>query len=114
MLFVAFQVLSSFNVIIIITIKIIFIGRDLFREAVRRIMLTLEELQISTTPVGCALHKSGVYGGVTNRKLLLEESLKLATSHLDDYQNVGKNGPYSGETQRKLSDLLKNADTPSI
>ena len=57
--------------------------RALIREAAKRPMVTLEELQRSTAQVGesvhrttisYALHKSGLYGRVTRREPLLKQS----------------------------------------
>ena len=61
------------------------VQRALFREAAKRPMVTLEELQRSTAQVGesvhrttlsHALHKLGLYGRVARRKLLLKQSHK--------------------------------------
>uniref|UniRef100_A0A8C9YNW9 Transposase Tc1-like domain-containing protein n=1 Tax=Sander lucioperca TaxID=283035 RepID=A0A8C9YNW9_SANLU len=76
--------------------------RALIREAAKRPMVTLEELQRSTAQVGesthrttisHALHKSGLYGRVARRKPLLKQShkkshLQFATSHVGDTANV--------------------------
>ena len=57
--------------------------RALIREAAKRPMITLEELQGSTaqegesvhrTTISCALHKLGLYGRVAKRKPLLKHS----------------------------------------
>ncbi len=76
--------------------------RALIREATKRPMVTLEELQRSTAQVGesvqgptisHAFHKSGIHGRVVRRKPLLKEShkkscLQFATSHVGDTANM--------------------------
>uniref|UniRef100_A0AAZ3RZN4 Transposase Tc1-like domain-containing protein n=1 Tax=Oncorhynchus tshawytscha TaxID=74940 RepID=A0AAZ3RZN4_ONCTS len=72
--------------------------RRLIRDAAKRPMITLDELQRSTAEVGDSvhrttisriLHKSGLYGRVARRKPFLKDihkkcHLKFATSHLGD------------------------------
>uniref|UniRef100_A0A3P8R957 Transposase Tc1-like domain-containing protein n=1 Tax=Astatotilapia calliptera TaxID=8154 RepID=A0A3P8R957_ASTCA len=76
--------------------------RTLIRNAAKRPMVTLDELQRSTAQVGesvhrttisRALHKVGLYGRVVRRKPLLTENqkksrLQFATSHVGDTANV--------------------------
>ena len=76
--------------------------RALVREAAKRPMVTLEELQRSTAQVGESVHrttishaphKSNHYGKVVRRKALLKEShmkshLQNATSHVGDKANL--------------------------
>ena len=86
--------------------------RALIREAAKRPMITLEELQRSKAQVGesvlrtiisCALHKSGFYGRMARRKSLLKErhkksSLQFARSHVGDTENMWKKVLWSNGT----------------
>ena len=76
--------------------------RRLIRDAAKRPMITLDELQRSTAEVGDSvhrttisriLHKSGLYGRVARRKPFLKDihkkcRLKFAKSHLGDTPNM--------------------------
>uniref|UniRef100_A0A8C7KNX0 Transposase n=1 Tax=Oncorhynchus kisutch TaxID=8019 RepID=A0A8C7KNX0_ONCKI len=78
--------------------------RRLIRDAAKRPMNTLDELQRSTAEVGDSvhrttisriLHKSGLYGRVARRKPFLKDihkkcCLKFDTSHLGDTPNMWK------------------------
>uniref|UniRef100_A0A8C7D0W0 Transposase Tc1-like domain-containing protein n=1 Tax=Oncorhynchus kisutch TaxID=8019 RepID=A0A8C7D0W0_ONCKI len=78
--------------------------RRLIRDAAKRPMITLDELQRSTAEVGDSvhrttisriLHKSGLYGRVARRKPFHKDihkkcRLKFATSHLGDTPNMWK------------------------
>lgn len=78
--------------------------RRLIRDAAKRPMITVDELQRSTAEVGDSvhrttispiLHKSGLYGRVARRKPFLKDihrkcRLKFATSHLEDTPNMWK------------------------
>ncbi|MCJ8733927.1 hypothetical protein PDJAM_G00229400 [Pangasius djambal] len=93
--------------------------RALIREAAKKPMVTLEEVQRSTALVGesvhrttisRALHKSGLYGRVARRKPLLKEShkkshLQFATSHVGDTANMWKKVLWSDETKIELFGL---------
>ena len=93
--------------------------RALIREAAKRPMVTLEELQRSTAQVGesvhrttisHALHKSGLYGRVARRKPLLKQShkksrLQFATSHVGDTANMWRKVLWSDETKIEVFDL---------
>ncbi|MCJ8736209.1 hypothetical protein PDJAM_G00256240 [Pangasius djambal] len=92
--------------------------RALIREAAKRPIVTLEELQRSTAQVGesvhrttiiRALHKSGLYGRVA-RKPLLKEShkksrLQFAASHVGDTANIWKKVLWADETKIELFGL---------
>ena len=63
--------------------------RAIIREATKRPKMTLKELQSSTVEIGVSvhrttlnhtLHKAGLYGRVTRKKLLLKEKNKLCGS----------------------------------
>ncbi|CDQ98425.1 unnamed protein product, partial [Oncorhynchus mykiss] len=87
--------------------------RRLIRDAAKRPMITLDELQRSTAEVGDSvhrttiiriLHKSGLYGRVARRKPFLKDihkkcCLKFATSHLGDTPNMWKKVLWSDETK---------------
>ena len=87
--------------------------RRLIRDAAKRPMITLDELQRSTAEVGDSvhrttisriLHKSGLYGRVARRKPFLKDihkkcCLKFATSHLGD---TPKKVLWSDETKIEL------------
>ncbi|CAJ0949202.1 unnamed protein product [Ranitomeya imitator] len=91
--------------------------RRLIRDAAKRPMITLDELQRSTAEVGQSVHrttisrtlrKSGLYGRVARRKPFLKDihkkcCLKFATSHLGDTPNMWKKVLSSDETKIKLS-----------
>lgn len=93
--------------------------RALVREAAKRPMITLEELQKSTAQVGesvhrttisRALHKSGLHGRVARRKPLLKERhkksrLQFAKSHVGDTANMWKKVLWSDETKIELFGL---------
>ena len=92
--------------------------RALIREATKRPMVTLEELQRSTAQVGesvhrtttsLALHKSGLYRRVARRNPLLKVShkscLQFARSHVGDTANMWKKVLWSDETKIELSGL---------
>ena len=93
--------------------------KRLIREAAKRPMETLEDLQRFNTQVGesvhrttisCALHKSGLYGRVARRKPLLKEShkkspLQFARSHAGDTTNMWKKVLWSDETKILLFGL---------
>ncbi|MCJ8737403.1 hypothetical protein PDJAM_G00023560 [Pangasius djambal] len=93
--------------------------RALSREAAKRPMVTLQELQRSTAQVGesvyrttisRALHKSGLNGRVARRKPLLKEShkksrLQFETSHVGDTANMWKKVLWSDETKIELFGL---------
>ncbi|CAB1439250.1 unnamed protein product [Pleuronectes platessa] len=93
--------------------------RKLIREATRRPMVTLEELQRSTAEVGESvhrttisrlLHKSGLYGRVARRKPLLKgihkkSRLEFARSHVGDTANMWKKVLWSDETKIELFGL---------
>uniref|UniRef100_A0A8C6UXZ6 Transposase Tc1-like domain-containing protein n=1 Tax=Neogobius melanostomus TaxID=47308 RepID=A0A8C6UXZ6_9GOBI len=78
--------------------------RKLIRDAAKRPMITLDELQKCTAEVGDSvhrtlisriLHNSGLYGRVARRKPFLKDihkkcCLKFATSHLGDTPNMWK------------------------
>ena len=55
---------------------------------------TVQEVEfIHRTTIGCALHKSGLYGRVARRKLLLKENckksrLQVARSHVGNTANM--------------------------
>ncbi|CDQ59526.1 unnamed protein product [Oncorhynchus mykiss] len=88
--------------------------RRLIRDAAKRPMITVEELQRSTAEVGDSvhrttisriLHKSSLYGRVARRKPFLKDihkkcCLKFATSHLGDTPNM-----CSGQMKPKLKFL---------
>uniref|UniRef100_A0A8L0DPU9 Transposase Tc1-like domain-containing protein n=1 Tax=Oncorhynchus mykiss TaxID=8022 RepID=A0A8L0DPU9_ONCMY len=90
--------------------------RGLIRDAAKRPMITLDELQRSTAEVGDSvhrttisriLHKSGLYGRVARRKPFLKDihkkcCLKFATSHLGDTPNLWKKVLWSDETKIEL------------
>uniref|UniRef100_A0A6I8RU66 Transposase n=1 Tax=Xenopus tropicalis TaxID=8364 RepID=A0A6I8RU66_XENTR len=89
--------------------------RALIRNAAKRPMVTLDELQRSTAQVGesvhrttisRALHKVGLYGRVARRKPLLTENhksrLQFATSHVGDTANMWKKVLWSDETKMEL------------
>ncbi|KAL0162929.1 hypothetical protein M9458_042325, partial [Cirrhinus mrigala] len=90
--------------------------RALIRNAAKRPMVTLDELQRSTAQVGesvhrttisRALHKVGLYGRVARRKTLLKENhkksrLQFATSHVGDTANMWKKVLWSDETKMEL------------
>uniref|UniRef100_A0A669EVF3 Transposase n=1 Tax=Oreochromis niloticus TaxID=8128 RepID=A0A669EVF3_ORENI len=90
--------------------------RALIRNAAKRPMVTLDELQRSTAQVGesvnrttisRALHKVGLYGRVARRKPLLTENhkksrLQFATSHVGDTANMWKKVLWSDETKMQL------------
>uniref|UniRef100_A0A8K9XYG5 Tc1-like transposase DDE domain-containing protein n=1 Tax=Oncorhynchus mykiss TaxID=8022 RepID=A0A8K9XYG5_ONCMY len=90
--------------------------RRLIRDAVKRPMITLDELQRSTAEVGDSvhrttishiLHKSGLYGRVARRKPFLKDihkkcCLKFATNHLGDTPNMWKKVLWSDETKIEL------------
>uniref|UniRef100_A0A8K9WP00 Tc1-like transposase DDE domain-containing protein n=1 Tax=Oncorhynchus mykiss TaxID=8022 RepID=A0A8K9WP00_ONCMY len=90
--------------------------RRLIRDAAKRPMITLDELQRSTAEVGDSvhrttisriLHKSGLYGRVARRKPFLKDihkkcCLKFATSHLGDTPNMWKKVLWSDETKIEL------------
>uniref|UniRef100_A0A8C7LU61 Tc1-like transposase DDE domain-containing protein n=1 Tax=Oncorhynchus mykiss TaxID=8022 RepID=A0A8C7LU61_ONCMY len=90
--------------------------RRRIRDAAKRPMITLDELQRSTAEVGDSvhrttisriLHKSGLYGRVARRKPFLKDihkkcSLKFATSHLGDTPNMWKKVLWSDETKIEL------------
>uniref|UniRef100_A0A8K9XX01 Transposase Tc1-like domain-containing protein n=1 Tax=Oncorhynchus mykiss TaxID=8022 RepID=A0A8K9XX01_ONCMY len=90
--------------------------RRLIRDAAKRPMITLDELQRSTAEVGDSvhrttisriLHKSGLYGRVARRKPFLKDihkkcRLKFATSHLGDTPNMWKKALWSDETKIEL------------
>ena len=90
--------------------------RKLIRDAAKRPMITLDELQRSTAEVGESvhrttisrtLHKSGLYGRVARRKPFLKDihkksRLKFATSHLGDTPNMWKKVLWSDETKIEL------------
>uniref|UniRef100_A0A8C7KC88 Transposase Tc1-like domain-containing protein n=1 Tax=Oncorhynchus kisutch TaxID=8019 RepID=A0A8C7KC88_ONCKI len=90
--------------------------RRLIRDAAKRPMITLDELQRSTAEVGDSvhrttisriLHKSGLYGRVARRKPFLKDihkkcHLKFATSHLGDTSNMWKKVLWSDETKIEL------------
>ena len=97
--------------------------RKLIREATRRPMVTLEELQRSTAEVGesvhrttisCLLHKSGLYGRVARRKPLLKgihkkSCLEFAKSHVGDTANMWKKVLWSDETKFNFLASMQNA-----
>uniref|UniRef100_A0A8K9UU74 Tc1-like transposase DDE domain-containing protein n=1 Tax=Oncorhynchus mykiss TaxID=8022 RepID=A0A8K9UU74_ONCMY len=90
--------------------------RRLIRDAAKRPMITLDELQRSTAEVGDSvhrttisriLHKSGLYGRVARRKPFLKDihkkcCLKFATSQLGDTPNMWKKVLWSDETKIEL------------
>uniref|UniRef100_A0A8K9XI19 Tc1-like transposase DDE domain-containing protein n=1 Tax=Oncorhynchus mykiss TaxID=8022 RepID=A0A8K9XI19_ONCMY len=90
--------------------------RRLIRDAAKRPMITLDELQRSTAEVGDSvhrttisriLHKSGLYGRVARRKPFLKDihkkcCLKFATRHLGDTPNMWKKVLWSDETKIEL------------
>uniref|UniRef100_A0A8C7PSK3 Tc1-like transposase DDE domain-containing protein n=1 Tax=Oncorhynchus mykiss TaxID=8022 RepID=A0A8C7PSK3_ONCMY len=90
--------------------------RRLIRDAAKRPMITLDELQRSTAEVGDSvhrttisriLHKSGLYGRVARRKPFLKDihkkcCLKFATSHLGDTPNMWKKVLWADETKIEL------------
>uniref|UniRef100_A0A8C7GHX2 Transposase n=1 Tax=Oncorhynchus kisutch TaxID=8019 RepID=A0A8C7GHX2_ONCKI len=90
--------------------------RRLIRDAAKRPMITLDELQRSTAEVGDSvhrttisriLHKSGLYGRVARRKPFLKDihkkcCLEFATSHLGDTPNMWKKVLWSDETKIEL------------
>uniref|UniRef100_A0A669ESK4 Transposase Tc1-like domain-containing protein n=1 Tax=Oreochromis niloticus TaxID=8128 RepID=A0A669ESK4_ORENI len=90
--------------------------RALIRNAAKRPMVTLDELQRSTAQVGesvhrttisRALHKVGLYGRVARRKPLLTENhkkshLQFATSHVGDTANMWKKVLWSDEPKMEL------------
>uniref|UniRef100_A0A6I8Q9Z7 Uncharacterized protein n=1 Tax=Xenopus tropicalis TaxID=8364 RepID=A0A6I8Q9Z7_XENTR len=90
--------------------------RALIRNAAKRPMVTLGELQGSTAQVGesvhrttisRALHKVGLYRRVARRKPLLTENhkksrLQFATSHVGDTANMWKKVLWSDETKTEL------------
>uniref|UniRef100_A0A8C7RFJ4 Tc1-like transposase DDE domain-containing protein n=1 Tax=Oncorhynchus mykiss TaxID=8022 RepID=A0A8C7RFJ4_ONCMY len=90
--------------------------RRLIRDAAKRPMITLDELQRSTAEVGDSvhrktisriLHKSSLYGRVARRKPFLKDihkkcCLKFATSHLGDTPNMWKKELWSDETKIEL------------
>ncbi|MCJ8737809.1 hypothetical protein PDJAM_G00028230 [Pangasius djambal] len=91
--------------------------RALIREAAKRPMVTLVELQRSTAQVGesvhrttisSALHKSGLYGRVARRKPHKphkKSHLQFATSHVGDTTNTWKKVFWSDETKIELFGL---------
>ena len=93
--------------------------RAFIREAAKRSMVTLEELQRSTAQEGesvhrttfsRAFHKSDLYGRVARRKQLLKYShksshLEFARSHVGDTANMWKKMLWSDETKMLLSGL---------
>lgn len=93
--------------------------RALVREAAKRPMITLEELQKSTAQVGESvhrttisrtLHKSGLFGRVARRKPLLKDRhkksrLQFARSHVGDTANMWKKVLWSDETKVELFGL---------
>ncbi|KAI4875985.1 hypothetical protein NFI96_009096 [Prochilodus magdalenae] len=90
--------------------------RRLIRDAAKRPMITLDELQRSTAEAGDSvhrtttsrtLHKSALYGRVARRKPFLKDihkksGLKFATSHLGDTPNMWKEVLWSDETKIEL------------
>uniref|UniRef100_A0A803KFC9 Transposase Tc1-like domain-containing protein n=1 Tax=Xenopus tropicalis TaxID=8364 RepID=A0A803KFC9_XENTR len=98
--------------------------RALIRNAAKRPMVTLDELQRSTAQVGesvhwttisRALHKVGLYGRVARRKPLLTENhkksgLQFATSHVGDTANMWKKVLWSDKTKMEL--FGQNAKRP--
>uniref|UniRef100_W5NN98 Tc1-like transposase DDE domain-containing protein n=1 Tax=Lepisosteus oculatus TaxID=7918 RepID=W5NN98_LEPOC len=90
--------------------------RRLIRDAAKRPIFTLDELQRTTAEVGesvhrttisLTLHKSGLYGRVARRKPFLKDihkksRLKFATSHLGDTPNMWKKVLWSDETKIEL------------
>uniref|UniRef100_A0AAR2IYW9 Transposase n=2 Tax=Pygocentrus nattereri TaxID=42514 RepID=A0AAR2IYW9_PYGNA len=90
--------------------------RSLIREAAKRPMVTLDEMQRATAQVGetvhrttisRALHKCGLYGRVARRKPLLKENhkksrLQFARSHVEDTANMWKKVLWSDETKIEL------------
>uniref|UniRef100_A0AAZ3RIR8 Transposase n=1 Tax=Oncorhynchus tshawytscha TaxID=74940 RepID=A0AAZ3RIR8_ONCTS len=96
--------------------------RRLIRDAAKRPMITLDELQRSTAEVGDSvhrttishiLHKSGLYGRVARRKPFLKDihkkcCLKFATSHLGDTPNMWKKVLWSDETKIELLATMQN------
>ena len=94
--------------------------RKLIREATKRHMVTLEELQRSTAEVGESvhrttisrvLHKSGLYGRMARRKPLLKVNhkkshLEFAASHVGDTANMWKKVLWSDETKIELFGLI--------
>ena len=97
--------------------------RALIREAAKRPMVTLEELQRSTAQVGesvhrttlsHALYKLGLYGRVARGKLVLQQShkkscLQFATSHVVDTTNMWRKVLWSDETKIEVLGLNANA-----
>uniref|UniRef100_A0A8C7SEP5 Tc1-like transposase DDE domain-containing protein n=1 Tax=Oncorhynchus mykiss TaxID=8022 RepID=A0A8C7SEP5_ONCMY len=89
--------------------------RRLIRDAAKRPMITLDELQRSTaevrdsvhrTTISRILHKSGLYGRVARKPFLKDIHkkcrLKFATSHLGDTPNMWKKVLWSDETKIEL------------
>ena len=86
--------------------------RRLIRDAAKRPMITLDELQRTTAEVGESvhrttisrtLHKSGLYGRKPFLKDIHKKSrLKFATSHLGDTPNMWKKVLWSDETKIEL------------
>uniref|UniRef100_A0AAX7UKG3 Transposase Tc1-like domain-containing protein n=1 Tax=Astatotilapia calliptera TaxID=8154 RepID=A0AAX7UKG3_ASTCA len=97
--------------------------RALIRNAAKRPMVTLDELQRSTaqmgesvhrTTISRALHKVGLYGRVARRKPLLTENhkksrLQFTTSHVGTRQTCGRR--CSGQMRPKWNFLAKMQNT---
>ena len=80
--------------------------RALIREATKRPIITLKELQSSTAEIGVSvpqttlsrtLHRAGLYGRVARKKLLLKETNKqtglvFTKRHVGDSPNMWKKG----------------------
>ena len=99
--------------------------RRLIREATKRPMATLQELQafmaktgqsVHVTTISQALHKSGLYGRVARRKPLLkkahlESRLKYAKKHSGDSVAMWQKVLWSDETKMELFSLNANRNT---
>ncbi|XP_062847483.1 uncharacterized protein LOC134309924 [Trichomycterus rosablanca] len=102
--------------------------RALIRDAAKRPMVTLDEMQRSTAQVGesvhrttisRALHKCGLYGRVARRKPLLKENhkksrLQFARSHVGDTANMWNKVLWSDETKIELFGLNAKRYTSDI
>ena len=95
------------------------VRRALVREATKRPMVTLKELERSTAEMGetvhgttitRTLHKAGLYGRVARRKPLLKKThiksrLDFAKRHVGDTANMWKKVLWSDETKIELFGL---------
>lgn len=97
--------------------------RELIRKATKRLRVSLGELQRFTARVGKSVHratisfaphKSGLYGKVVRRKLLLKEAYNkchLLFFHVGDKANMCKKILWLGEIKIELCSLNANCAT---